>query len=111
MFYIYCQPKDSALKIGRTNEVLKLQLQQDITMNHQDLEFWAKTIQLFEDLFNLLNFFLEDALFIWKYIYLKNKFPSKSYVFHSCIFNQFGILSFALCFLLCFYQDNLRSEI
>lgn len=63
MFYIYCQPKDSVLKIARTNEVLKLQLQQDITMNHQDFAFWAETIQLFEDLFSLLNFCLEDALF------------------------------------------------
>lgn len=63
MSYMYCQPKDPALKKGRTNEVLKLQLQQDITMNHQDFEFWAKTIHLFEDLFCSLNFCLEDAFF------------------------------------------------
>lgn len=70
MSYMYRQPKDPALKKGRTNEVLKLQLQQDITMNHQDFEFWAKTIHLFEDLFCSLNFCLEDAFFFrWKCIH------------------------------------------
>lgn len=65
--------KDPGLKKGRTNEVLKLQLQQGIIMYHQDFEFWAKNIQLFEDIFNWI-FVLKMHFFRWKYIYLKNKF-------------------------------------
>ena len=78
--------------------------------------FWvlSENYSAFWRVFFVWNFILKIHFFSWKCISFHKILPKKSFFsIEGCIFNQLGILSFALSFLLCFvmHLERLRSKI